>query len=83
MEPAAYPEAFLSTQYDPSGRQTRAGLELWGGEEDAPPMRAAGTRLGAAPDPAGGVTRGPAPHLGRGHGGPGQLSDLARLSAVP
>ena len=53
---SAYPEAFLSTQYDPSGRQTRAGLELWGGEEDAPPMRAAGTRLGAAPDPAGGVT---------------------------
>lgn len=51
-----YPEAFLSTQYDPGGRQSRAGLELWGAEEEAPPMRAAGTRLGDAPGPAGGVT---------------------------
>ena len=51
-----YPDAFLSTQYDGDGRQTRAGLELWSGENDAPPMRAAGTLLGNAPDPAGGVT---------------------------
>lgn len=51
-----YPEAFLSTQYDPNGRQTRAGLELWGAAEEAPPMRAAGTRLGDAPEPSAGVT---------------------------
>jgi hypothetical protein len=53
-------EAFLSTQYDEAGRQTRAGLELWPeGEEQttrAAATRAAGTRLGGtgAADP--GVT---------------------------
>jgi hypothetical protein len=41
-----YPHAFLSTQYDEDGRQTRAGLELWSSDEAAPPIRAAGTLLG-------------------------------------
>jgi hypothetical protein len=43
---AAYPEALVSTQYDADGAQTRVGLELWGTEEDAPPLRAAGTAAG-------------------------------------
>lgn len=43
---AAYPHAFVSTQYDGSGRQTRAGLELWSRDPDAPPVRASGTLLG-------------------------------------
>ena len=34
-------EALLSTQYDDSGLQVRAGLELWG-DADSPPVRAAG-----------------------------------------
>lgn len=51
-----YPDAWLSTQYDERGHQTRAGLELWSAEEETPPMRAAGTRLGDVPDPAAGVT---------------------------
>lgn len=33
----------LSTTYDGEGRQRRAGLELWVGEEEAYPRRAAGT----------------------------------------
>jgi hypothetical protein len=45
---ATYPEALISTQYDGEGRQTRLGLELWGTEEEAPPMRAAGTAAGDA-----------------------------------
>jgi hypothetical protein len=40
---APFTEALLSTQYDGSGRQTRAGVELWPADPDAPPMRAAGT----------------------------------------
>jgi hypothetical protein len=32
----------LSTTYDGEGRQTRAGLELWVGDDDAYPRRAAG-----------------------------------------
>jgi hypothetical protein len=43
---AAYPHAFVSTQYDGSARQTRAGLELWSRDPDAPPVRASGTLLG-------------------------------------
>jgi hypothetical protein len=35
-------EPRLSTTYDDSGRQRRAGLELWVGEEDSYPRRAAG-----------------------------------------
>lgn len=44
-------EPLLSTQYDEAGAQTRAGLELWVGEADEVPLRAAGTRFcGAAID---------------------------------
>ena len=35
-------EARLSTTWDAAGRQRRAGLELWIGEEDEFPRRAAG-----------------------------------------
>lgn len=45
----AYPHAFLSTQYDDDGRQTRAGLELWSADAEAPPVRGAGTAAGAPP----------------------------------
>ena len=45
---AAYPEALVSTQYDAAGLQTRVGVELWSGEDDAPPMRGAGTVAGGA-----------------------------------
>lgn len=45
---SAFGEALLSTQYDSEGRATRAGLELWPAGEEAPPMRAAGTRLGGS-----------------------------------
>jgi hypothetical protein len=38
-------EALISTQYDEDGRPTRAGLELWPGE-DAPPMRVVASPLG-------------------------------------
>ena len=38
----SFGEALLSTQYDENGTQTRAGLELWPAEGEAPPMRAAG-----------------------------------------
>jgi hypothetical protein len=52
----SYPDAWLSTEYDDDGRQTRAGLELWSAEPEAPPMRAAGTLVGQVPEPHGGVT---------------------------
>jgi hypothetical protein len=42
---SAFGEALISTQYDGDGRPTRAGLELWPGE-DTPPMRVAATSLG-------------------------------------
>jgi hypothetical protein len=49
---SAYGEAFLSTQYDEAGRQTRMGLELWpqGTEQvdRAGATRGAGTALGPA-----------------------------------
>jgi len=51
--PGSYPHAYLSTQYDEDGHQTRAGLELWSADSDAPPIRAAGTTIGAGV--AGGV----------------------------
>jgi hypothetical protein len=38
-------EPRLSTTYDEAGRQRRAGLELWVGEEDAYPRRASGVLL--------------------------------------
>lgn len=50
---ASYPHAFISTQYDGSGRQTRTGLELWSRDPDAPPIRAAGTLLGEAAESEG------------------------------
>jgi hypothetical protein len=40
-----FAEALISTQYDGDGQPTRAGLELWPGE-DAPPTRVACTILG-------------------------------------
>jgi hypothetical protein len=43
----AFGEALISTQYDRDGRPTRAGLELWPGE-DAPPMRVAASPIGGA-----------------------------------
>lgn len=42
-----FEEALLSTQYDPQGGPTRAGLELWHGD-DAPVTRIAASLLGAA-----------------------------------
>jgi len=41
-EPAAVGEPRLSTVYDGDGRQRRAGMELWVGEEDEYPRRLAG-----------------------------------------
>jgi hypothetical protein len=41
-EPEDVDEARLSTVYDSEGRQRRAGLELWLGEEDEHPRRLAG-----------------------------------------
>jgi hypothetical protein len=41
-EPAPVGEPRLSTVYDADGRQRRAGLELWVGEEDDYPRRLAG-----------------------------------------
>jgi hypothetical protein len=52
----SFPDAWLSTQYDDGGRQTRAGLEMWNAEPDTPPMRAAGTLVGQVAQPEGGVT---------------------------
>jgi hypothetical protein len=46
-------EPLLSTTYDGDGRQLRAGLELWVGEEDEFPRRAAGRSLGGASLPLG------------------------------
>jgi len=40
-----FDEALISTQYDGEGRPTRAGLELWPGE-DSPPTRIACSLLG-------------------------------------
>jgi hypothetical protein len=42
----SFDETLLSTQYDKEGRHTRAGLELWPDGDEAPPLRAAGTRIG-------------------------------------
>jgi hypothetical protein len=43
-----FDEALLSTEYDAGGAQRRAGLELWGAEEDAAPLRGAGTAVGGS-----------------------------------
>ena len=42
----AYEEPLLSTEYDAAGRQTRATLELWGGDESGIADRGGGRRLG-------------------------------------
>lgn len=42
--PSPFVEALLSTQYDAEGLPTRAGLELWPTDPDAPATRAAGAR---------------------------------------
>ncbi|HEU4980409.1 MAG TPA: hypothetical protein VFT14_04265 [Solirubrobacterales bacterium] len=44
---SGFEEALLSTQYDGDGHPTRAGLELWPGD-DAPPMRTAASLIGGA-----------------------------------
>jgi hypothetical protein len=41
-------EPLLSTQYDESGAQSRAGLELWVDADDRLPMRVAGVRVSDA-----------------------------------
>jgi hypothetical protein len=41
-------ESLLSTQYDATGAPVRAGVELWGADPDAPPMRGAATRIAGA-----------------------------------
>lgn len=41
-------EPLLSTQYDDSGAQSRAGLELWVDADDRLPMRVAGVRVSDA-----------------------------------
>jgi hypothetical protein len=41
----AFEEPLISTEYDASGRQTRATLELWGGERDGMAERGGGKRL--------------------------------------
>lgn len=46
--PSPFAEALLSTQYDGDGIPTRAGLELWPDDPDAPATRAAGSRLVSA-----------------------------------
>ena len=43
-DPSPFVEALLSTQYDADGVPTRAGLELWPHDPDAPATRAAGAR---------------------------------------
>jgi hypothetical protein len=42
-----FEETLLSTQYDPRGRPTRVGVELWPGD-DAPPRRIAASLLAGA-----------------------------------
>jgi hypothetical protein len=43
-----FEEALLSTEYDAGGTQRRAGLELWADDEDAAPLRGAGTVVGGS-----------------------------------
>jgi len=43
-DPSPFVESLLSTQYDDDGKPTRAGLELWPADPDAPATRAAGSR---------------------------------------
>ncbi len=45
--PVEFGEALISTEYGEDGVQRRATLELWAGEEDARPLRGAGTLINA------------------------------------
>jgi hypothetical protein len=46
--PVEVSEALLSTEYGPDGVQRRATLELWTDENDAQPIRGAGTLISSA-----------------------------------
>ena len=46
--PVEVSEALLSTEYGPDGVQRRATLELWTDENEAQPLRGAGTLISAA-----------------------------------
>jgi hypothetical protein len=50
-----FEEALLSTEYDSGGCQRRAGVELWGSDEDAAALRGAGVRVGGAAAELGGT----------------------------
>jgi hypothetical protein len=47
-----FDEPLVSTEYDPEGHPRRVGVELWGSDDDAAPLRGAGTLLGPAADVA-------------------------------
>jgi hypothetical protein len=46
--PVDVSEALLSTEYGPDGVQRRATLELWLDDEDAQPLRGAGTLISSS-----------------------------------
>jgi hypothetical protein len=47
-----FEEPLLSTEYDSAGWPRRAGLELWGPDDDAPALRGAGTLIAGNEDTA-------------------------------
>jgi hypothetical protein len=47
-----FEEPLLSTEYDSAGWPRRAGLELWGADDDAPALRGAGTLIAGNEDTA-------------------------------
>jgi hypothetical protein len=47
-----FDEPLVSTEYDPDGRPRRVGVELWGSDDEAAPVRGAGTLIGPAADVA-------------------------------
>jgi hypothetical protein len=47
--PAEVSEALISTEYGSDGVQRRVTLELWVDEEEAQPLRGAGTLISASP----------------------------------
>jgi hypothetical protein len=47
-----FEEPLLSTEYDTAGWPRRAGLELWGADDDAPALRGAGTLIAGNEDTA-------------------------------
>ena len=50
-----FEEPLLSTEYDAAGSHRRAGVELWGSDEDAAALRGAGTRFAGAATELGGT----------------------------